>query len=181
MKKTLLHILILILIVSVSLAGIYYYQVKKAGIDTNDFVLALHDKSVLMEKSQSPRIVFVGGSNLVFGIDSREVMKKTGMQVVNMSMLAGYGLTFMINAAKPYIKKGDVVFVSFEYYLGEGEMDLLAHTVDMVPESYSYLNSHEKLAYPWAEANLRLQHFIKGLQKTAQFNTSFVEKIYTSS
>jgi hypothetical protein len=94
-------------------------------------------------------------------------------------MLAGYGLTFMINAAKPSIKKGDIIFISFEYYLGEGEMDLLAHTVDMVPEAWSYLNDHEKLMYPWAEANLRLQHLVRDLQKTAQFNTGFVEKIYT--
>ena len=178
MKKTLLHILILTLLVAVSCAGIWYYQARKTVTDTNDFVLALHDKTMLMEKTPSPRIVFVGGSNLVFGVNSKEVAQTTGLPVVNMSMLAGYGLTFMINAAKPYIKKGDILFVSFEYYLGEGEMDLLAHTVDMVPEAYSYLNSHEKFIYPWAEANLRFQHLIKALQKTAQFNSGFVEKIY---
>ena len=179
MKKTLIRILLLFILVAITCAGIYFYQARKSGKDTNDFVLALHDKSVLMEKTQPPRIVFVGGSNLVFGVDSKEVHEKTGLPVVNMSMLAGYGLTFMINAVKPSVKKGDILFVSFEYYLGEGEMDLLTHTVDMVPESRSYLNSYEKLLYPWAEANLRLQHLVKALQKTAQFNTGYTESIYT--
>jgi hypothetical protein len=179
MKKTLIRLSVLILLVLSTCAGIYYYVFRKTATDTNDFVLALRDKSVLMENTPSPRIVFVGGSNLIFGIDSRKVEQKTGLKVVNMSLLAGYGLTFMINAAKPYVKQGDIIFISFEYYLGEGEMDLLAHTVDMVPEARSFLNDHEKLLYPWAEANLRLQHLIRDLQKIARFNTGSVEKIYT--
>ena len=181
MKKTLFRLSVLFILVLATFAGFYYFIFRKTAADTNDFVLALHDKTVLMERTASPRIVFVGGSNLVFGIDSREVEQKTGLPVVNMSMLAGYGLTFMINAAKPYIKQGDIIFISFEYYLGEGEMDLLAHTVDMVPEASAYLNDHEKFLYPWAEANLRLQHLIRDLQRSAQFNTGFVEKIYNRS
>jgi len=178
MRKIFLRIFILTLFVVVSCAGIYYYYKHKVTGNPNDFVLALKDKTVTLENTGSPRIVFVGGSNLVFGVDSKRVQDSTGLPVVNMAMLGGYGLTFMLNGVKQGIRKGDILILSFEYYLGEGEMDLLAHTVDMVPGAYAYLNSYEKRAYPFADAKLKLKHFIDALQTTAQFNTGYVEEIY---
>ncbi|MCX6241603.1 MAG: hypothetical protein NTX43_07360 [Bacteroidetes bacterium] len=178
MKKNILHILILTLLIAVSCTGIYYYYKHKVRTNTNDFVLALADKTLILQNTKAPRIVFVGGSNLVFGVDSKRVADSTGLPVVNMSMLGGYGLTFMLNGVRPGIRKGDILILSFEYFLGEGEMDLLAHTVDMVPAAYSYLNSWERRAYPLAEAKLRLKQFVEALQRVAQFNTGWVEEIY---
>ena len=53
--------------------------------------------------------MFVGGSNLAFGIDSREVEQRTGYRVVNMGMGFNMGLRFMLAVVRPHIHAGDVV------------------------------------------------------------------------
>lgn len=73
------------------------------------------DKHYRLAQRPLPRIVFVGGSNLVFGLDSAEIERSLGHHTVNMGLDLSLGLDFMLREIKPYLARGDVVVVSPEY------------------------------------------------------------------
>lgn len=82
-----------------------------------------HDLSQIIQKKEilagtpSPKIVFVGGSNLLAGLDSRLVRERLHYNVVNMGLYQGFGISFLLEQAKPYINSGDIVVIVPEYTL----------------------------------------------------------------
>jgi hypothetical protein len=92
------------------------------------YLAAAIDKQENLKLQASPRIVFVGGSNLAFGLDSEEIAKQTKFHPVNMGLHVELGLNYVLNEAKAGLKSGDVVVVSPEYelfgehYVGGGEI-----------------------------------------------------------
>ena len=65
----------------------------------------------------TPRIVFVGGSNLAFGLDSQEFERRVQRYTVNMGYNAHVGIAFMLNDVVRLLERGDTVIASFEYPL----------------------------------------------------------------
>ncbi len=112
MKKLLLKILLLVssafLIMSLGLPFLKYP-------DDDSYEAACFDKHKLLKTVESPRIIFVGGSNLAFNLDSKLVEEAMGMHVINMGMHAGLGLRYMVLEVKPYIRRGDIVVIIPEY------------------------------------------------------------------
>lgn len=80
------------------------------------FNAAIMDKTARAASIEEPKILLVGNSNLVFGIDSQMIEAELGMPVVNMGLHAGLGNVFLEQLARPYIKEGDIVVVSFTEY-----------------------------------------------------------------
>ncbi len=114
--------------------------------DVNESLMgALPDKHKLLKNAQSPKIVFVGGSNLSFGLDSSRISDEFQMPVVNMGIMSSIGLRYMMNDVLPYIKKNDVVvlvseyseFYSPEYY---GEIGLVAILFDIFPQGKQFIS-----------------------------------------
>ena len=68
------------------------------------------DKTELLKNTPGPRIILVGGSNLCFGIDSKEIEKQTGYRVINAAIQGSYGMRFDISHIREYVKKGSFVF-----------------------------------------------------------------------
>jgi hypothetical protein len=81
------------------------------------YLAAAIDKQENLKLQSSPRIVFVGGSNLAFGLDSEEIAKQTKFHPVNMGLHVELGLNYVLNEVKAGLKPGDVVVVSPEYEL----------------------------------------------------------------
>jgi len=105
---------------------------------------AMIDKHKRLESLSPPRLIFIGGSNLAFGIDSQRIEKEIGIPTVNMSLHASLGMPFMLNEIEPSIKKGDVIIMSFEYstdHLLKGDKDFQRHTVQMFPKAQLFLES----------------------------------------
>lgn len=75
------------------------------------------DKENRLHSLQGPKIVFVGGSNLVFGINSKRISDSLNKPVVNMGLFASLGLDFILNEAIDGIKENDIVLISSEYYM----------------------------------------------------------------
>ena len=73
------------------------------------------DKIELLRKTPSPRLVFVGGSNLALGVDSPLLSGVIGLPVVNMGLHAGLGLRYMLDCTTPLLRRGDLVVVVPEY------------------------------------------------------------------
>lgn len=94
--------------------GILLVYTKQKPFDA-DFNAVTVDKLRLLETETSPRIILVGGSNLVFGINSPEIERRTAYHPVNMGLNVGDGLAFMLRNVEPLLRPGDVVVVSPEY------------------------------------------------------------------
>lgn len=102
------------------------YGFKK---ETSDYMDAIIDKHNRLENIVSPRLIFVGGSNLAFGIDSKKIQDSIGLQVVNLGLHAGLGLEYIINEIKLTAKPSDIVILSIEYFLGiKGNYELQKHS-----------------------------------------------------
>lgn len=97
------------------------------------------DKEKLLMETPSPRMVFVGGSNLSFGLVSQTIKDSLNINPVNTSIHASLGLKYMMENITPYVKNGDIIIISPEYeqfYDGYawGKEELLRTVIDVSPD-----------------------------------------------
>lgn len=69
------------------------------------------------DKRGSHRLILLGGSAGVFGIDAELIESKLGVPTVNYATHAGPGLAFLLSNAKQILHAGDIAVLSIEYYL----------------------------------------------------------------
>ena len=98
-------------------------------------------KDSLLTNVKSPRIIFVGGSNLVFGLNSQIVKDSLKMNPINAGLAASIGLIYMMDDVLPYIRPGDVVVLAPEYqnYFGSfawGGNDLFRLLMDVQRQGF---------------------------------------------
>lgn len=111
MKKFLLKIiLVLSLFLVLNLALLFLVP-----LDKNAYLYEYNDKVTLLETVEQPRIIFVGGSNLTFGIDSKTIQDSLEINVINFGLHAGVGIRYMLDNCLHYVKQGDIVVVQMEY------------------------------------------------------------------
>ncbi|HEY8166197.1 MAG TPA: hypothetical protein VIF83_11645 [Gemmatimonadaceae bacterium] len=99
---------------AVALSGILISAYDDHTAD-NNYLAAVLEKDRLIRRTPSPKVILVGGSNLAFGVDSKQLQDSLGLHVINMGLYAKLGLRYMLAQVKPYVQKGDVVIVSPEY------------------------------------------------------------------
>jgi hypothetical protein len=99
-----------------------------------NYMAAIQLKHRRAEEFKQPKIMFVGGSSLAYGMDSELVENTFLVPVVNLGHHGGLGVSFMLNQAKKLLKKGDIVFVSIEYFTGKGDYELIQKTCLEFPE-----------------------------------------------
>jgi hypothetical protein len=109
---------------------------------------AIMDKHEALQKIKIEKIIFVGGSNLSFGLDSKKIIETYKKPVINMGVHAGIGLEYIINDVKVYVNRGDVVVLVPEYenfYTDNfyGEMELVSVLFDIDPEGKKYLDAKQ--------------------------------------
>lgn len=111
--------------------------------DRSDYMSEIIDKHKLVDNIQEPRMIFIGGSNLVFGIDSEQIQNELSLPVVNLSLHAGLGLEFILNELKSCVKSKDIVVLSIEYFLSiDGDYKLKMHTATLYPPALNYFNNN---------------------------------------
>lgn len=91
------------------------------------------------------RIIFIGGSNLSFGLDSRIIEDSLGLYPVNLGLHASLGLKFIIESSKEYIKEGDIIVIAPEYVhfykgLNRGSEELLRMGLDVDQRYFNHMN-----------------------------------------
>jgi hypothetical protein len=90
-----------------------------------NYLAATIDKHRLLKRTPPPRIIVLGGSNVPFGIRSGLLERELGRPVVNMGLVAGLGLEFMLNEVAGSVREGDWVLLSPEHDLFDGGSKLL--------------------------------------------------------
>lgn len=112
MKKFIIKTLLLIIL----LLGWIIFKTYNTSIHPSNYLQAYNLKCQLLENTESPRIIFVGGSNLAFGLDSQRIKDSLHINVINCGLHAGIGLKFMIDDISTYSKKGDIIVIAPEYH-----------------------------------------------------------------
>lgn len=138
-------------------------------------LFANRQKDSLLAHTKAPRIIFVGGSNLSFGLNSREILDSLNLNPINTAINAGIGIKYMLENTQQYIKKGDIVILAFEYQHFYRSYDytsdaLLRIICDVCPEKRKLLSLKQKVHL----IPLIPRYSLTKLKPTAYFN-------YTSS
>jgi ribosomal protein S17E len=72
-------------------------------------------KDSLLANVDSPRMIFIGGSNISFGLNSQMIRDSLNINPINTGISAGIGLKYMLDNTVQYIKKGDIIVAPLEY------------------------------------------------------------------
>ena len=128
-------------------------------------------KKELIRNTPSPKVVFLGGSNVAFGIDSKTLSDSLGLPVVNAGLHAGLGLRYIMQANAPLLRKGDILVIMPEYdhFFDTGAWGE-AHEMGKVP---LYATMDELLSFNQQQLSVtarnfcyeNLRIFIQGLKK----------------
>lgn len=137
--KAVLVLLVMVLILNAAMLMIIHTRYQ------DSYYAALADKMALLENTTSPRLIFVGGSNVAFGIDSQTIQEESGYQVVNMGLNGNLGMRFMLAVVSPFLRTDDVVVIMPEYQQFLNPKDnvgpTLVQTLIANPQFLKYVNS----------------------------------------
>lgn len=106
------------------------------------------DKDRLLKETNSPRIIFIGGSNLSFGLDSKRIKDSLNLNPINTGISAGIGLKYMLENAAKNLRGKDIIVLSPEYHqfygdFADGDLDLLSMLADVPGQSFKYLDNRQ--------------------------------------
>lgn len=71
-------------------------------------------KSIIAERTNSPKIVLLGGSATLFSVDSEVVEKMCGLPVVNLGLHAGLPFSFYPDYVRRCVSSNDIVVAALE-------------------------------------------------------------------
>jgi hypothetical protein len=111
---------------------------------------SLIDKNKLLTETSSPRIIFIGGSNLSFGLNSERIKDTFNINPINTAIHAGIGLKYMLAITVDQIKENDIIVVVPEYQqfyddFSDGEIELLSIVADVAPKTIGLLETKQYL------------------------------------
>jgi hypothetical protein len=113
MKRFLIRIsLFSLLLLSVVIIGFVLPVTPRAS---KSLLYAKIKKDSLLINTISPRIIFVGGSNLSFGINSSVIKDSLNLNPINTAIHASIGLEYMMDNTIQYIREGDIIILAPEY------------------------------------------------------------------
>lgn len=107
--------LILIAIFSFILYGFMVYFFYKTPISTIWINKVINQKTELAEKEKKKKIVFIGGSNVHYGITTSIIQEQTNIPSFNLGSHAGLQIDYILHYAKKTLSKGDIVIAPLEY------------------------------------------------------------------
>ncbi|MBW4361122.1 hypothetical protein [Flavobacterium taihuense] len=115
---------------------------------TKSLLFSSIKKDSLLKYTKSPRIIFVGGSNLSFGLNSQLIKDSLRKNPINTAIHASLTLKFMLDNSIKFVKKGDVVVLVPEYShfysdYDRGSEELLRIIFDVNLSKISLLSSKQ--------------------------------------
>ena len=123
MKKFLRKILIFGIIFCCAIPVFFLFGFLVVGNQYQETHLAsIIDKVARLKSINEPKIILLGNSNLLFGIDSPMIESAVNMPVVNFAVGAmRYG--FLENTAKLNINSGDIIIASYSSFFDDDKVD----------------------------------------------------------
>ena len=81
------------------------------------------NKVSMIRSTTPPRIILVGGSEVLVGVNSEMIYRKFGRTVVNMAVYGGFGISDMLHLVGPRIGRGDIIVIIPEYSVFKRSFD----------------------------------------------------------
>lgn len=140
--KLFIKITVFGLLAALLAAGIFY-SIKP---DPDHYFQSSLEKVELLQDTPSPRIIIFGGSNIAFGIDSEMIERDLKMPVINDGLQVRLGIA-PLNELRDYIRTGDIIIISLEYYnfsneeMLFGQPTTLADWIEISPNRIKYLHN----------------------------------------
>ena len=85
------------------------------GLDDPMCFGLLRNKHQILAQAPSPKVIFVGGSNLLFGLNGPKIAAGLHRPVVNMGLCLMFPLAYLFAEIKDDVHAGDLVVLSPEY------------------------------------------------------------------
>lgn len=144
MKRFIKKILIYSIMVLVTIGACVTYTYREDKYNRPAYI----KKCELMEQTPGPRLVFVGGSNLAYGLDSKRISDSLHINVVNFGVSALFGLEYILDDASTYLRSGDIIVIMPEekHFYGTAHGDplgILTSAIFSYPNKSSMLNVHQ--------------------------------------
>lgn len=157
MKNLFVKIFFLFILIGATLW--LFYSRQAVTYSENNYLASLIDKNILLENTNSPRIILVGASNVAFGFDSKKIEKEFSMPVINTGIHGNLGLAFILNDVRSNMRKGDIIILAIEYFLGEFDYNTLNYAVNLFPKGRNYIDYNldfyrQKVNYTFNELQL---------------------------
>ena len=114
------------------------------------FLASAIDKESLIRTQASPRLIFIGGSSMAFGVHSAQIAEACGRRPVNMGLHAALGLKFMLNQVELYVRTNDWIVVAPEYQQFvrlSGQSEMLVNMLEIDPANARFFDAQQ-----WATA-----------------------------
>lgn len=124
------------------IVGVVFFGIP---VDPEHYFTGSLKQIELLERTDGPRIILVGGSNVAFGFDAALMQKELGITVINDGLHAGLGI-LPVRELQQYIHEGDIIILSLEYSLFSsteimnGDPAFLADWIEYSPARVKYLS-----------------------------------------
>ncbi|MDR2814829.1 MAG: hypothetical protein LBB79_09300, partial [Prevotellaceae bacterium] len=86
-------------------------------------------KDSLLAHVDSPRMIFIGGSNVRMGLNSQMIKDSLNVNPINTGITSGLGIKFMFDNVGEYVKRGDVIIAPIEYVFYTYDYNYCAETL----------------------------------------------------
>jgi hypothetical protein len=97
--------------------GLLYTQLGIPTESSHYIYDVTHAKEVIAAKKPGDRLLVVGGSSTLFGINTELIEKQTGFPAVNVGTAVGLNLDYRFYRIKKIARPGDIVLLACEYEL----------------------------------------------------------------
>lgn len=125
MKKFLIMILAFCFTMFALMCAAYFIHSK----ESHDYLAAMNHKIKLLDSVPSPRLIFAGGSNVCFGIDSKRISDSIGLPVIDTALHASIGLKMQIELVESRIRPDDILVIMPEIAQFYGHLNGEAETL----------------------------------------------------
>jgi hypothetical protein len=105
----------LFIFVTIVLFVVFLFSLPPTPRATKSHFFGEIKKDSLLQNEVSPRIIFLGGSNLSFGLNSQMIKDSLHLNPINTAIHAGIGIKYMLENTLQYIRKGDIIVFIPEY------------------------------------------------------------------
>jgi len=125
----------------------------------------------MLQTVNAPRLIFAGGSNVRYGINSKMIKDSLQVNPINTAVSAGVGLKFILDDLKPYLKPNEIVVLSPEYDHFYGKYvwgnEQIAQAVNICPEDIRTLNYNQLKVLAGALPHFNVKKLVESLKISA--------------
>lgn len=123
----------------------------------NDYLDAIVDKQARLKSLPPGKVVLIGGSNVAFGLDTKQLESALGRPAVNMGLHGATGTPFALDTVRSEVERGDLYVVAAEYdtlFVRPESRRMLCRAALALPEPWKLLGAWDTArcyALTWAD------------------------------